>query len=113
MQQRDVIDGLRASASELAYACDLMDGVVSGTPWVIQLCESVYLTPKGDNGYGPGSILRTCCYSPGTIDAAVEVVKTQIGSVFPNVRKILRREALQHELASVRALLFRLDPIAA
>lgn len=113
MQQADIIDILRESASELAYACDLMDGVIDGTPWVIQLCESVYLTPKGEAGYGPGSILHSCCYSPERIDGAVMTIKAKIGATFPNVRKIRRREALQQELAAVRALLFRLEPVAA
>lgn len=99
MTELELIESLKRQANEMRAALDRTMRALDGSPWVIQLAPGAYLTPRGD-GFGAGSVLRTVCYTPERIDAAVAHILKQHGDVFPNAKKLHRRDALASELAA-------------
>lgn len=99
MTELELLESLKRQNTEMRDALDRTARVLNGSPWVIQLAPGAYLTPRGE-GYGAGSVLRTACYSPERIDGAVAHVLQKHGDVFPNAKKMHRRDALAAELAA-------------
>ena len=110
--QNTIIEGMKNTAAELRYALELTEGVIDGTPWVVQMCQGGYLVRNGE-GFGVGSVLMAFCYSPERIDGAVAHIIEKHGDLFPDARKILRRDALRLELAAMERTLAGLEAMAA
>lgn len=104
MTELELIESLKNQSKEMCAALDRAMRVIDGSPWVIQLSPGAYLTPRGD-GLGAGSVLRTVCYTPERIDAAVAHVLKEHGDVFPKAKKLHRRDALAAELAANETLI--------
>jgi hypothetical protein len=107
-----MIEKMQTLVAELAAALELTNGVIDGTPWVIQMAPGAYLVSQPE-GFGPGSVLRTCCYSAQRIDAAVDTVREQCGAVFTGIRKMRRADALRLELEAARNILARMQQACA
>ncbi len=104
-----IIDTVKKQIAGIEYALEMNAGVITGTPWIIELSTSLYLVADGE-GYRAGSVVGcVACYSADRIDAAVAHILKEHGEVFPKARKVVRVEALRSELASHRELLARLQ----
>lgn len=112
MSKAQMIEQIEQHAAELRHSLQMMEGVIVGHPWVIQLAPGAYLVPKGE-GYGVGSVLRTVCYSPERIDAAVAHIQNQSLAPFPKIKKIDRRDALREEIAAHEDIARRLRALEA
>lgn len=113
MSNAALMNDMAAHLEDLHYALSMYEGVMVGEPWVIQMAKGAYLVSKGE-GYGPGSILRSVCYSPARIDAAVKSVRENVpASLFPNVKKIDRRDALREEIAAHEDIIRRMKALEA
>ncbi len=94
-----MIDTLKIEIANIEYALKISEGTITGTPWIVQLSEGLYLVAAGEEGYRAGSVAGCVVYySPEKIDGAVAHILQEHGSVFPRARKVNRRDALRSEL---------------
>lgn len=105
-----VIESIKTMIAELSYAQELAEGVITGTPWVVQLAPGAYLVSKGGH-FGVGSVMSSVCYSPEHIDAAVNHIVEKYAHAFPSARKLLLREALKQELSAAENILTELNKV--
>lgn len=110
--KQELLEVLRDYLADLTEAQARMSRVITGAPWVIQLASGSYLADRGKAfGLGAGSILRSVCYAPERIEAAVDHIRENHDSEFPDARAMYRADALAHEIAETTALIARCEAL--
>jgi hypothetical protein len=112
-QYQQIIDNCTAKAAEIEERIERKRNVITGTPWIIECSPGLYLVADGEQFRGGSVLGRVVCYTPDSIDAAVQHVRDASDGVFPNARKISHREALEVELASMRDIIDRVQAVCA
>jgi len=109
MDRDIVIDAIKNLIEGIEYAISMTEGVIDGTPWIVECCEGLYLVAESDGFVGGSVTGAVVCYAPDQIDQVVEHVRDNSRGIFDNARKVLRRDALRSELARHVEILNRLN----
>jgi hypothetical protein len=112
-QYQQIIDSCSRQVAELEERIERKRNIITGTPWIIECSPGLYLVADGEQFRGGRVTGRVVCYTPDSIDAAVQHVRDASDGVFPNARKISHREALELELASMRDIIDRVQAVCA
>jgi hypothetical protein len=113
MDKAKLIASISSNLAEIDRALKLTKGVISGTPWVVELAPGLYLVNKNET-YRGGSITgRVVCYSPERIEQVLEYIKSEHAGAFREPRKVHFNDALRQERDRTAELLDHINAIAA
>ena len=113
MDKTELIASISRNLAEIDNALELTKGVISGTPWVVELAPGLYLVNKNET-YRGGSITgQVVCYSPERIDQVLDYIKSQNVDVFDKPRKVYFNDALKNERRRTAELLDHINAVAA
>lgn len=108
---KQIIATLSNALCEIDEQLNSYTSVLLGTPWVIEVCPSMYLVADGE-GYRGGFVTgKTVMYSRERLDDVLETVRKSAPNVWGNARAVHIKDALAEERKKTCDLINKIEAL--